>query len=66
MRVICTVSVLVCTKNETILVNRYRYPASLYVDGDALYSEEGTTQGDPLAMPFYALANVPLIQKLTA
>jgi len=32
----------------------------------SLYSEEGSTQDDPLAMPFYALASVPLIQKLTA
>jgi len=31
-----------------------------------LMAKEGTTQGDPLAMPFYALATVPLIQKLTA
>ena len=35
-----------------------------YINGDILYSNEGTTQRDPLAMPFYALAIIPLIQRL--
>ena len=52
--------------NLTILVNTYHHPASFFVDGDVLYSEEGTTQDDPSAMPFYAPVTVPLIQKLTA
>ena len=29
-----------------------------------LLSEESTTQGDPLAMPFYALTTIPLLQRL--
>ena len=43
-----------------ILINTYRSAAALYTGGDILFSEEGTTQGDPLAMPLYALATLPL------
>ncbi len=48
----------------TILINNYRAPTELFVDGHTLLSQEGTTQGDPLAMPMYALATIPLIRKL--
>ena len=40
------------------------YNIELFIDGDVLYSSEGTTQGDPLAIPMYALATIPLIKKL--
>ena len=53
-----------CPSLATALINTYRSPSELYVDGDVLLSEEGTTQGDPLAMPMYALATIPLIRKL--
>ena len=53
-----------CPPLATILINTYRDPTELFVDGNILLSQEGTTQGDPLAMPRYALATIPLIKKL--
>ena len=55
-----------CPSLATMLINTYREPTDLFVDGDVLSSKEGTTQGDPLAMPMYAIATAPLIQKLNA
>lgn len=55
-----------CPSMATILVNCYRAPTDLFIDGDVILSQEGITQGDPLAMPMYALATVPLIQRLTS
>jgi len=48
-----------------ILINTYHEPVKLLIDGDVLLSAEGTTQGDPLAMPMYALATIPLIKGCT-
>ena len=53
-----------CPPLARILINTYRSPASLFVSGDTILSEEGTTQGDPLAMPMYAIAMIPLIRRL--
>ena len=53
-----------CPSVATILINSYRSPINLFVDGDVILSQEGTTQGDPLAMPMYGLATIPLIRRL--
>ena len=36
----------------------------MFIDGQTLLSQEGTTQGDLLAMVMYTIATVPLIQQL--
>ena len=46
------------------LSTRTGFSAPLLVDGDIIYSNEGSTQGDPLALPFYALSTIPLIRKI--
>ena len=49
------------------LYNTYRAWAPLVVQGSkgsSLFSQEGTTQGDPLSMAFYAIGIRPLIEKL--
>ena len=48
-----------------ILTNTYRQPSALFIDEEVIYSKEGTTQGDPLAMSMYALGILPLIEKLS-
>jgi hypothetical protein len=49
---------------STILINTYRQDVPLFIGGETLYSQEGTTQGDPLAMAMYALAISQLINEL--
>ncbi len=53
-----------CPSIATTLISTYRDSTDLFVDGSSLLSQEGTTQGDPLALPMYALATIPLIRKL--
>ena len=52
---------VLCPTFARILINTYREDSKLYIN---LLSQEGTTQGDPLAMPMDALGVVPLIQIL--
>ena len=53
-----------CPPLACVLINTYCSPASLFVSSDTLFSEEGTTQGNPLAMLMYVIALVPLIRHL--
>ena len=53
-----------CPAIATILINTYRDSTQLFVDGCTLFSQEGTTQGDHLAMPMYAIATLPLTHRL--
>ena len=57
---------VLCPAIATVLINTYRVASQLFADGSTLLSQEGTTQGDPLAMPMYALATLPLIRMLDA
>ena len=52
---------ILCPVLAPMLTNMYRSHSMLFIDGDHILSQEGTTQGDPLAMAMYAL---PLIRKL--
>ena len=56
---------VICPVIATYVSNTYRYPSRLFVAGGVeIKSHEGTTQGDPLAMPWFSLNTVPVIQSL--
>ena len=56
---------VICPVIATYVSNTYRHPSKLFVAGDAgIKSQEGTTRGDPLAMPWFSLNTVPVIQSL--
>ena len=51
-----------CPSIARYVINCYQHPSRLFVlGGGELSSEEGTTQGDPLAMPTYAIGITPLL-----
>ena len=48
---------ILCPRAALTIINTYRLPSRLFlVGGGEMSSQEGTTQGDPLAMPFYAVS----------
>ena len=47
-----------------MLTNTYQSPARLYIGGEHILSQEGTTQENPLAMVMYLFGTLPLIHKL--
>ena len=54
----------ICPTLAPILINTYRQPSDLFIGGKSLLLQEGTTQGDPLAMAMYALGTLLLINHL--
>ena len=56
---------IACPFISTYLINMYRQPSKLFVTGGiTLYSMEGTTQGDPMAMPMYSICTRVIIDSL--
>ena len=56
---------ILCPQFATILINIYRLPVRMIVFGSKdIVSNEGTTQGDNLAMSFYALGTATLLNYL--
>ena len=54
-----------CPSIWYVLQNTYQASVPLFVKEEGiLWSSEGTTQGDPLAMAMYALGTTPLISRL--
>ena len=56
---------IICPMIANYLVNTYRHPSRLFIaGGKEILSQEGTTQGDPLAMPWYSLCTTTMINHL--
>ena len=56
---------ITCPEVSVYIINTYRHPSRLFISGGGeISSQEGTTQGDPLAMPWYAVNTRILIDSL--
>ena len=53
---------VVCPSISTYVQNCHTLPSRLFIiGGTEIKSSEGTTQGDPVAMPIYALGVIPIM-----
>ena len=58
---------ITCKEIALYIINTYRSPSMLFISGGGeISSQEGTTQGDPLAMPWYAINTNHMISSLRA
>ena len=48
-----------------MIINTYRMSSCLFIDAESIMSREGVTQGNPLAMAFYAIATILLIESFS-
>ena len=55
---------LTCPTLATIAINTYREDIQYFIAGETILSREETTQGNPLSMAIYAVALMPLIEKV--
>ena len=56
---------IICKEMAIYIINSYRGPSRLFIcGGGEILSQEGTTQGDPLAMPWYSVTTSSMIQSL--
>ena len=53
-----------CPSLAAYAINTYRQATRLFVGGESIMSSEGTTQGDPIAMPLYTTAVLPLLRSV--
>ena len=56
---------ITCKEMSLYIINTYRSSSRLFIcGGGEILSQEGTTQGDPLAMPWYSVNASIMIQSL--
>ena len=56
---------ILCPSLAPVLTNTYRSHSRLFIAGGHILSQEGTTQGESLALAMYAIGILPLINKIS-